>query len=133
MSARPYPSLTPANGGRPYNRPASHDDLPEYDRQPVRVLTRPECPTPAQAEWYGNALAAAPAAGLLVTDGMHIDRPRTEYELDQALASMQRQYDQGREQWVAYRADGTLPTFMWALVAYCKAEGLPVPEPEPEK
>lgn len=115
------------------NRPTTIDDLASYEREDVRVLTRPNNPTPAQAKWFGNALAAAPAAGLIITHDMHIDRPKTEQEMEDDLRNAQICYDAGRKEYLEIMNGGEHPKWAHLLQRYCKAEGITPPvatEPE---
>lgn len=109
------------------HRPTTHDDMHSYYRDGQTVLHRPHNPTPAQAKWYGQALAAAVAAGLEVDRDMNVLRPLTAGELDSNLESMQRQYDTGREEYITFHTDGSMPKWNYNMQAYCKAEGLDLP------
>lgn len=109
------------------HRPTTHDDMRSYDRDGQTVLRRPHNPTPAQAKWYGQALAAAVAAGMEVDPDMNVVRPLTTEELDSNLERLQRQYDTGHEEYTTYLTDGTLPTWNYNMQTYCKAEGLQLP------
>lgn len=116
------------------NRPSTFDDLKKYECDNVRVLTRPQNPTPAQAKWFGNALASAPAAGFVITEDMHIDRPKTEKELESELKSAQRIYDNGHEQYAILLEGGAYPKWDYQMRAYCEAEGIETPaRPEAEE
>lgn len=109
------------------NRPTTHDGMRPYDRNGQTVLHRPNNPTPAQAKWYGQALAAAVAAGMEVDHDMNVVRPLTTEELDSNLESLQRQYDKGHEEYITYLTDGTLPRWNYSLQEYCRAESLDLP------
>lgn len=104
------------------NRPSTHDDLPPWERDGQTVLRRPDYATPEQAEWYGNALAAAARAGFIIDRDMNVIRPITEAELNANLERVQQSYDRGRAAYIEWATTGNLPEYPWILDEYCKAE-----------
>lgn len=107
-------------------RPKVVTDLPEYKREGQSIVTKPNKMTPELARWYGNIIATAHKAGLVVTDSMDIVRPLSSVELNNRLKNLQDEYDQGHKDYVHLLNERERPKYQWDMNLYLKTEGLSV-------
>lgn len=107
-------------------RPKVVTDLSEYKREGQSIVTKPNKMTPELARWYGNIIATAHKAGLVVTDSMDIVRPLSSVELNNRLKNLQNDYDQGHKDYVHLLNERESPKYQWDMNLYLKTEGLSV-------
>ena len=114
-------------------RPATHDDIPAYERKPVemaRIAPSAFMEFPTLAPHLAAVLAEAHALGLVLdADDGTIGRERTTDELDAALASKQRFWDLGEKDYQA-TLNGDRPKHDYSMRDYCRAEGIEFPAAE---
>lgn len=119
-------------------RPETHNDLANYQRDPIRLLSVPDMPRiatlPGATTALGGLLDILRAAGAKVgADGdVYIARPVA--ELDEKLEQAQRAWDSNQAIYRRWVDDGVFPPYEQATQIWAKAEGLPpmVKNPEPE-
>lgn len=113
-------------------RPENFEDLPSWDRQPVKVATVDVSQLATVDLHLAHAmlalLAAADNAGLQVDRELgEVIRPFTDKERESLLASAQRTWDYKRERYVEAIANPAAfgKSDRWAADSHAREEGLP--------
>lgn len=113
-------------------RPESFEDIPSWERQPVKVATVDVSQLVTVDLHLAHAmlalLAAADNAGLEVDrESGEVTRPFTDKERNARLASAQNSWDYKHEQYVNAIADPASfdKSYRWAANSHAREEGLP--------
>lgn len=106
------------------SRPATHDDIRDYERKPIVLITI--IPTvfmeyPTLGLHLAGALVDALSLGLILTPDGEIARERTADELDASLSAAQDKWDRGESDYLE-ALDGNLPKYRYAMDDYCRSE-----------
>ena len=121
------------------SRPNSVHDLHSYEKSPVELVRV----NAEVLDMHPRAAAKIYAAfseimeedydfSVSVQNG-HLVRGRSDSELVTALKHQQRLWDDGKADYERWCDEGVYPKYTYSLSAYCRAEGIDVPDsPEAE-
>lgn len=116
------------------SRPNSISDLPAHERDVVTLVSVSSevldmHPTAAARIYaaFGQIMEEDYDFRVQVENG-NLVRSKTDAELNRALESARRIWDQGKKEYEYFKAGGDWPKYDYAMRAYCRAEGIDFPE-----